>query len=83
MPRPEFSVSGCSLCCSTIVRTTDNAEALTCSTSPPVLAVGVTVAVLSPGRRGVMKRETYRFVPAALIDRWRAFGPIASAPVCA
>ncbi len=83
MPRPWFSLSARSPCCSTIVRTMPSVAVLTCTTSPPVDAVGATPAVLSPGSGGVMKRDAYRVAPSLEIDRWRTFAPTLTLPVCA
>jgi hypothetical protein len=58
MPRPWFSKSGLSLCRSTTVPISDIEEAWTTSTCAPAVELGCTLAVLSLGSGGVMKRET-------------------------
>ena len=61
MPRPWFSKSGLSLCCSTIVPSTVMLRRIDATTSPPYWTAPFcvcTVAVSSPGSGGVMKRET-------------------------
>src|SRR5688572_20880586 len=66
------------------------AEASTTTTSPPTGWPPDwvwTVAVLSPGSAGVMKRDTYARPPSAATATWRGFGPTARlasvAPVAA